>query len=136
MGIVLDLSAYVEETADVTMADGNVIHLKKPTERLVIHLMQLRDIDENSEPLAILSTLNRIAQEILNNNADGAAFDLKTVSAMQTDQKAAIIRAYSEWANELRSNPTTSSPPSPETNGRPKRRSLRKWFTRWRNTPE
>lgn len=133
MSRILDLSAFAEETADIAMADGNVLHLKKPTELMVIHLLQLKDVDENDDPLTILGTLNRITMEILNCNTDGVTFDLKTVSAMNTDQKSAIVRAYSEWANELRSNPTTSSPRSPQRREKP-RRSLPQLFTRLRNT--
>lgn len=134
MGIILDLSAYAEETADITMADGNVLHLKKPTELMVIHLLQLKNVDESSDPLVIMTTLNRVAQEILNCNADGVTFDYKTVSELKTDQKAAIVKAYSEWANELRANPTTSSPRSPEKPGRTPRRSLLRRCMPWRNT--
>lgn len=133
MGIVLDLSAYVEETADVRLADGNVLHLKKPTELMVIHMMQMKDIDENANPVEILTALNRITMEILNCNTDGVTFDYRTVSQMETGSKTAVVQAYSSWATQLQSNPTTSSPRSPEKKGTP-RRSLRHRFTQWRNT--
>ena len=134
MSIILDLSAYAEETADITMADGNVLHLKKPTELMVIHLLQLKQVDEDSDPMVILGTLNRITQEILNCNTDGVTFDYATVSRLDTDRKTAIVKAYSDWANELRSNPTISSPRSPEKPKERTRRSLLHRFTGWRNT--
>lgn len=134
MGIVLDLSAYAEETADIRLADGNVLHLKKPTELMVIHLMQLKGVDENSDPTLILTTLNRITTEILNCNTDGVTFAYKDVAMMETAQKAAIMESYSRWATELQSNPTTSSPRSPERAGKTPGRSLRSRFMPWRNT--
>lgn len=134
MGMILDLSAYTEETADITMADGNVLHLKKPTELMVIHLLSLKDVNEDSEPLEIMTTLNRITQEILNCNADGVTFDLKSVSALSTDRKTAIVKAYSDWANALRANPTISSPRSQAQPGKTPGRSLLQRFTAWLNT--
>ena len=134
MSIILDLSAYTEETADVTMADGNVLHLKKPTELMVIHLLQLKQVNEDSDPMLILGTLNRITQEILNCNTDGVTFDFATVSRLDTDSKTAIVKAYSDWANKLRSNPTISSPRSQEKRKETPRRSLLRRFTGWRNT--
>jgi hypothetical protein len=43
MSKVLDLTAFVEETLDVKMPNGEVINLKKPTERMVIAMINLRE---------------------------------------------------------------------------------------------
>lgn len=133
MAKILDLSAYREETADITFDDGQVLHLKKPTELVVIRLLQMREVNEQSDPMLILATLNAIAREILNLNEDGLSFTMERVAEMPTDVKARIVQAYSQWATELQSNPTASSPRSPEKPAE-KRRSLREWFMRSRNT--
>ncbi len=133
MGIILDLSIFREETADIRLADGAVLHLKKPTERLVIHMLQMKDVDEKSPPAEILGTLNRIAQEILNNNADGVTFDMAVVSAMGTDEKANIVTAYSDWATRLQANPTSARP---QGRAGTKPQGIRSWLSRrtpWRN---
>lgn len=132
MANILDLTAYQEETADIRLTDGAVLHLKKPTEKLVIHLLRLRDINEDSEPVLILAALNSITLEILNCNTDGLTFTMEGVSQMATDAKVRICKAYSDWAVELQSNPTTSSRSFPEkaTKGTG---SLLRRFTPWRN---
>lgn len=130
MGIILDLSAFSEETADIRMANGRVLHLKKPTQRLVIHMLQLRQVDEHSAPLEIMGALDRIAMEILNNNADGVTFGMDVVSEMETDAKTGILQAYSDWATQLQANPT-SGRHSPQA----KRRKTGKPSWPWRRTP-
>lgn len=132
--IILDLSAFRDETADIRMADGNVLHLKKPTEALVIELLQLRYVDGASMSVELLTALNRVCTAILNNNADGVAFTREAVAALQLDQKAAVVQAYTDFATRLQANPTTSSPSSPETKTRTRRWSLREWSARWRRT--
>lgn len=136
MGVMLDLSAYKEETADIRMTDDTVLHLKKPSEKMVIHMLQLREIDQDSPPLTIMATLNAIALEILNNNADGLEFQMDSVAAMSTDIKTRILTAYSDWAVELQSNPTTARPASPggAKQNRTRKPKSRRWFTPWRNT--
>ena len=116
--IILDLSAYAEETADIRLADGNILHLAKPTEALVIELLKLRDVDASSDGVALLDALNRVTLAVLNNNCDGVTFDRDGVARLPMDQKCAIIGAYTDFATRLQANPTTASPSSPETRKR------------------
>lgn len=133
--IILDLAAYQEETADIRMADGTVVHLRKPSERLVLELLRLKDVDPNGDPQQILDTLNRVTTAILNNNANGLAFPASEVEKLFYDQKMAIVSAYTDFATTLQARPTASSPSSPETSPeKARRRSLRQRFTRWRST--
>ena len=133
MGVILDISAFRDETADIRMENGTVLHLRKPTERMVIHMLQLKDVDETKPPLEILAALNRMAAEILNNNADGLEFSLATVAEMDTEIKANILQAYSEWAARLQSNPTLPRQESQAGKGKAKR-SWRSRLMPWRNT--
>lgn len=135
--IILDLAAYQEETADIRMADGNVLHLRKPSERLVLELLRLKDVDPDGAPEEILATLNRVTAAVLNNNADGVAFSMEEVAKLLYDQKMAVVSAYTDFAAQLQARPTVSSPSSRVTNPeRARRRSLRPRFTRWRGTRE
>lgn len=131
--IILDLSVYNDETADIRLKDGAVIHLRKPTEALVIELLQLRNIDAGSMSVELLDALNRVCGAILNNNADGVRFERDAVAALQLDMKTSIVQAYTDFATRLQSNPTISRPSNPETK-RTGRRSLREWFTGWLST--
>ena len=131
---MLDFSAYVEETLDVKLADGNVIHLKKPTELLVVQMIRMREVDEKTDPLVVLATLNKVALNVLNNNADGLSFTLQSVAELPMDIKAGIVKGYTDWAVELQANPTTPSPAGPvKPEPRKKRNLLARWF-RSRNT--
>ncbi len=132
--IILDLQAYQEETADIRMADGRVVRLRKPSERLVLELLRLKDVDPDGDAQEILDTLNRVTTAILNNNADGVTFPAGAVERLFYDQKMAIVSAYTDFATQLQARPTASSPSSPETNPETRRRSLRQRFTQWRNT--
>jgi hypothetical protein len=95
----------------------------------------MKDVDESKPPLEILAQLNRIAFEMLNNNADGVEFSVQAVSEMATDVKSNILMAYSEWATQLQANPTLPRPGS-QAGGKTAKRS---WLSRlmpWRNTAE
>ena len=133
MGVILDLSVFKDETADIRMADGTVLHLKKPTERMVIHMLQMKDLDENKPPLEILAQLNRISWEMLNNNADGVEFSVAAVSEMATEVKSNILMAYSDWATQLQANPISPRPESP-ARAETKKRNWRSRLMPWRNT--
>ena len=133
MSVILDLSVFDTETADIRFGDGTVLHLKKPTQRMVIHMLAMKDIDESKPPLEIVAALDRMCIEILNNNTEGVAFDAKSVAALDPDKKTAILREYSAWATQLQANPTLPRPESPDG----KERHPWKWLRRcipWRNT--
>lgn len=131
--MILDLSAFQEETLDVLMADGSMLHLKKPTQELAIGMMNLRFIDEKSPSEAIVAKLNAMVCRILNNNADGLQIGMDSVAALTLDVKTAILTGYSEFATKLQSNPTSASLQSPEKKPEKKRRSLCAVFARWLN---
>lgn len=133
MAVILDLSVFRDETADIRMAGGQVLHLKKPTQRMVIHMLQMKDLDADKPPLEVLAALDGMAFEILNNNRDGVQFTRKSVSEMDTELKANILQAYADWATKLQANPTSPRPESPERAERAKR-SWRSRLTPWRNT--
>ena len=138
MGEILDLRAYMEETADIRMTDGRLLRLKKPSQRMVIHMMAMKDLDDNATGEETLDSLNGVVLEILNNNADGLTFDAHNVETLTLDMKLMLVSAYADFATKLQQNPTAASPLSQteeEQREEPKvKRSLRERFTRWRNT--
>ncbi len=121
MGKILDLSVFAEETLDVRLADGKLLHLKKPTQALAIAMLQLRNLSEDMQPEAALAVQNSVVLRIMNNNADGVTFTPESVANLTLDVKTAIIKGYADYASELQANPTCSSPQSRETEQIPRR---------------
>lgn len=104
--MILDLSVFKEETLDITMMDGQVIHVRKPGQGMVIELIKLRDIDEHTEAEKALAALDRLTAMILNDNTDGARFAPKEVQKLSLKVKQAILNAYTKFMLELQGNPT------------------------------
>lgn len=133
--MILDLSIFDEETLDVKMLDGTIVHLKKPTQSLVIAMIRLRELSESTPPEEALAALNGITLKIMNNNADGIVFTAEDVAELKLGVKNAIISEYSEFTLDFQKNPTYSSHRSPET---PEKTTARRsWFDLpglWRNT--
>ena len=92
-------------TLDITMPDGKVIHITKPTQQMVIRMLHLRDIDESSAPEKIVAAINTMVLQILNSNDGGAVYELAYVEDMSIKMKSAVITAYSEFITGLQSNP-------------------------------
>jgi hypothetical protein len=136
MGKILDLSVFEEETLDVKLSGDNVIHLKKPTQGLVIAMLRLRNMAENTPDEVALATMNIIAAKILSNNTDGIVFTQESVAALSIKTKHMLLSGYSEFAAEVQANPTVSSPRSPEAETKKARRSCFGPFARWWNTQD
>lgn len=105
MAKILDLSVYNDETLDITMLDGSVLHVKKPTQALVIQMVELAELQEN-KPEKVLNGLVDLCTNILNNNKDGISFAADDVkNQFDIVLISAIVKAYSEFTKELQSNP-------------------------------
>lgn len=105
MGKILDLSVYKEDTLDITMPDGKVIHITKPTQAMVIKVLQMRNLNENSEPEKIVNAFNALVLAILNSNDAGICYERQMVEQMPLKMKTAIINAYSDFITDLQSDP-------------------------------
>lgn len=105
MSKILDLSVYKEDTLDITMPDSTVIHITKPTQSMVIKVLQMRSINENTEPEKIVSTFNALVLAILNSNDAGISYNKQMVEQMPMKMKTAIINAYSDFITDLQSDP-------------------------------
>lgn len=105
MGKILDLSVFKEETLDIVMPDGKTLHVVKPTQAMVIKVLQLRNINEESEPEKIVGAFNTLTLNILNSNDAAKVFSMEEIEDMPMAMKGAIINAYSEFITGLQSNP-------------------------------
>lgn len=132
---ILDLSVFAEETLDIRMADGKMLHLRKPTQALAIAMVHLRNLKDDTPPESALAAQNAVVTKIMNHNADGLAFTPASVEALTLPVKNAILSGYAEFAQELTANPSSSSLRSQEKPERARKKFFNA-FTRRRNTRE
>lgn len=102
MSKALDLSLFVKQTLDITMLDGSTLHIRKPTQANVIKLMSLKDTTEENA----LDAMDELTYIVMNSNTDGKTFTKEWLNDnLDWSMKTAIIMAYSDFINELQSNP-------------------------------
>lgn len=128
--MILDLKAFVDETLDISMADGQTLRIPKPSQRMLIKIMGFREIGESTPPEKVTEALNDMTREVLNSNIDEIEFDASSIAAMSENVKLKILTAYTEFMREVQANPTMPSPASPAR--REKTNRIRNFFRRFR----
>lgn len=136
MSRILDLSVYRQETLDITMPDGALLHIHKPTQAMLIKMLNMRGVDENAPSERIAGVIDDFVLGVLNSNTDGRTFAQKDMGSLTLEMKTAIIDAYSAFAYELQSNPTSASRTSPAsgTGAKTTGKNSRGRFARWWST--
>ena len=135
MSRVLDLSVYRQETLDITMPDGALLHVRKPTQAMLIKMLNMRDVDENAPSERIAGAIDGFVLAVLNSNIDGRTFARKDADALTLEMKTAVIDAYSAFSYELQANPTFASRTSPasgmgaKTTGKNSRGRFAQWWS-------
>lgn len=105
---ILDLSAFMQETLDIKMPDGKEISLAKPTQKMVVAILALREKATDKEHLVeTVGAMNEVVLNILNTNVNGVKFKLEDVEGLNMQMKTAIIKAYSEYIAGIQSNPNS-----------------------------
>lgn len=102
----LDLSVYAENTWEVTMPEGEVLQIKKPTQKQLIllngydiKLNEAKDVEDK------FKVLNEVATFIVNNNKSDKKYETSYFEDMQIDILYAIYFGYQEFITEVMSNP-------------------------------
>lgn len=102
MSKVLDLSLFVKQTLDITMPDGDILHIKKPSQAMVIKLMAFQEVEEDKA----FEALDELCLLVLNNNKEGKTFTADWLNDnFDWVMKSAVVKAFSEFIQELQSNP-------------------------------
>lgn len=105
MSKILDLGVFQEETLDIKMIDGTTIHIIKPTEAMVIRVLQLRNIGKELDAEKVVKAFNDLVLSIINTNDAGIVYERKYVEELSMKVKSAIINAYAEFISGIQSNP-------------------------------
>lgn len=127
--MILDLKAFVDETLDISLADGKTLHVPKPSQKMVLKILALHVIDPDTPEAKAMEALNTLVGDILNSNIDGVSISPESVQALSESSKIAIVNAYSEFMKKLQSNPTT---PCPNRQEKRKAAGIRNFFRAFR----
>lgn len=105
-GRILDLRVFTQETFDITLPDGLLIHIKKPTREQVIKIAELKYLKESSKPTVVQDRLDSLVFDILNSNDAEINFNREFIeNKLNVRMRIAIISAYSAWIGEIEANP-------------------------------
>lgn len=100
----LDLRVFQEEYFELTLLDGTVIHLRKPTQAIMLKLMEISTIDKK-DAVGILAAFVDVVATILGNNREGRKFAAEDIADYGFAMQKAIIETYTEFANEVMADP-------------------------------
>lgn len=102
----LNLSVYAENTWEVTMPTGEVLHIKKPTQKQLILLngydLKIKAAENVEEKLG---ALNEVAAFIVNNNKSDKKYESSYFEELQIDILYAIYYGYQDFVTEVMANP-------------------------------
>ena len=105
-GRILDLNVFVQETLDIKLLDGSVIHIIKPNREQVIKIADLQHLKKTAKPEVALDRMDGLVLDILNSNDAGTVFDRDYVEQqLNVRMRIAIISAYSAWIGEIEADP-------------------------------
>lgn len=104
--MILDLGVFVDETLDIKMADGMILHIPKASQAMVIEILKAKNVDENTPKADADRVMDNLVFMILNSNLDGVSMDRKSCAALSERMKVAILEAYTAFIRKTQSNPT------------------------------
>lgn len=105
---MLDLSVLKEKYFEIKMPNGEVLEIKKPTQRMALEFSNNKELiqaqkDQDVEKILRL-TLNKV-EDILNHNRTGKKISREEVDALTFDMIQLIVEEYLKWVKEVNSNP-------------------------------
>lgn len=104
--MILDLTVFKRETLDITMMDGQKVHVKKPSQNMVIEIIKFRDINKSTPPEKLVAAVDDFVTMLLNDNTDGITFERDNIATIDMDIKLKIIEAYTAFMVKVQSDPT------------------------------
>lgn len=107
---MLDLSVFKEQYFELKLFDGEVLKLKKPSQRMVIEMMgyeqTFKDKKNHKNIEVMVDTFSQMIVDILNNNANDKAFNKQFVEEnFDFSLGMTLVQAYMNFVQELNSNP-------------------------------
>lgn len=111
----LNLSTYIPTFWDVTLPDGTVVNLKKPTQKMILEIAasQKKAADINKNPTAYsveqaMEISDDLVLKILNNNKENKTFKKDYIEKNFTNEMiTALFNGYIEFVAEVNSDPNS-----------------------------
>lgn len=103
---ILDLSLFTQETLDIKLPDGKMIHIAKPSREQVIKIAELKQLKESSKPAVVQDRLDSLVLDILNGNDAGEVYTRDYIdNTLNVRMRVAVITAYAAWIGDIESDP-------------------------------
>lgn len=110
----LDLKMFDEETLDIKMPSGNILKIKKPTEKMYMDFVKFQNIGtEGKTDAEIMEIFDKLILKILNHNSKAEKITKTAVLELSFAMKMAIMKAYTEFLVKLTTQKNSLSPQSP-----------------------
>lgn len=106
MANILDLSVFKEQTLDIKLLDGTQINIKKPNQEFMIKLLGFKEeSSKRSNSADSLELIKNLVLDVLNFNKNGRKFTAEDIADYDLVIQQAIIKAYTNFINEVMGNP-------------------------------
>lgn len=92
---MLDLSKVNDKLYEIKMIEGNVLHIRRPSQYFLQRIIEVRDKAEEA-----IDTLYDIVLSIFNNNVDNKVYDKEYVSQFDIGTIATILEDYIVFTSE------------------------------------
>lgn len=107
MAKYLDLSVFQEETFEVKLSEETTININKPSQRLVLDLMEYeKHFSNKKDPKKVVDSFVELIVKILNNNKEGLKFTREYVeNKFSFEIGVVFIKSYIDFVSEVNSDP-------------------------------
>lgn len=104
---MLDLQSFKEKSFELKMFDGEILKIKRPSQKMVIEMMGYEDtFKKNKNPKSMLDGFSSMILDILNNNLNDKKFTKEYVDEQfDLSTGMALVQAYMNFVTELNSDP-------------------------------
>lgn len=105
---MLDLTVLVEKYFEIKMPNGEVVSIKKPTQKMALDLSnnkELIEAEKNKDIEKVIKIINDRVMIVLNHNKEGRVFKAEELTDLNLDIIKLIVEGYLQWVKDLNNNP-------------------------------
>lgn len=105
---MLDLTVLVDKYFEIKMPNGEVVSIKKPTQKMALDLSnnkELIEAEENKDIEKVIKIINDRVMIVLNHNKEGRVFKAEELTDLNLDIIKLIVEGYLQWVKDLNNNP-------------------------------